>query len=42
MVANLTETKDCQGHWIKASVRKDGTYTVVNSRNGYSKTYQAK
>ena len=42
MIANLTETEDCQGHWIKASVRKDGAYTVVNSRNGYSKTYQAK
>ena len=42
MIANLTETENCQGHWIKASVRKDGTYTVVNSRNGYSKTYQAK
>ena len=42
MIANFGETEDCQGHWIKASVRKDGTYTVVNSRNGYSKTYQAR
>ena len=42
MIANLTETENCQGHWIKASVRKDGAYTVVNSRNGHSKTYQAK
>ena len=42
MVANFGETKDCQGHWIKASVSKDGSYTVVNSRNGHSKTYQTK
>lgn len=42
MIANLGETEGCQGHWIKASVRKDGTYTIVNSRNGHSKTYKAR
>ena len=39
LIANLTETEDCEGHWIKISVRTDGTYTVTNSRNGFSKTY---
>jgi hypothetical protein len=28
-----------QAKWIKVSARRDGTFTVVNSRNGYSKTY---
>jgi beta-lactamase superfamily II metal-dependent hydrolase len=26
-------------HWIKISARSDGTFTVTNSRNGYSRTY---
>jgi hypothetical protein len=27
-------------HWIKVSARQDGTFTVTNSRNGFSKTYR--
>ncbi|MDA1314940.1 MAG: MBL fold metallo-hydrolase [Acidobacteria bacterium] len=42
MVANFGETDDCQGHWIGATVGKDGGYTVVNSRNGFAKTYKAR
>ena len=41
-VANFGETDDCQGHWIGATVREDGSYTIVNSRNGYAKTYKAR
>jgi beta-lactamase superfamily II metal-dependent hydrolase len=41
-VANFGETDDCQGHWIGAAVRKDGNYTIVNSRNAYTKTYKAR
>jgi hypothetical protein len=26
-------------YWIKTSVQPDGTFTVTNSRNGFSKTY---
>jgi competence protein ComEC len=26
-------------HWIKVSARTDGTFTVTNTRNGFSKTY---
>jgi competence protein ComEC len=42
MIANLADTAECQGHWIKASVGRDGKYTVMNSRNGFSKTYTAR
>jgi competence protein ComEC len=27
-------------HWIKVSARQDGTFTVTNARNGFSKTYK--
>jgi len=26
-------------HYIRISVQEDGTFTVTNSRNGFSKTY---
>jgi competence protein ComEC len=28
-------------YWIKVSAQQDGTFTVTNSRNGFSKTYRA-
>ena len=42
MIANLDETAECNGHWIRASVSQDGTFTVTNSRNGFSRTYTAR
>jgi quinol monooxygenase YgiN/beta-lactamase superfamily II metal-dependent hydrolase len=42
MIANLEETADCQGHFIRASVAQNGTFTVTNSRNGFTKTYVAR
>ena len=27
-------------YWIKVSAQADGTFTVTNARNGFSKTYQ--
>jgi competence protein ComEC len=27
-------------YWIKVSAQQDGTFTVTNSRNGFSKTYK--
>ena len=27
-------------HWIKIAAREDGSFTVINSRNGFSKTYR--
>jgi beta-lactamase superfamily II metal-dependent hydrolase len=32
---------DGPAHWIKVSAQTDGTFTVTNSRNGFSKTYRA-
>lgn len=29
-------------HYLKVSARNDGSFTVTNSRNGYSKTYNAR
>jgi hypothetical protein len=37
-IANLEE--DCDGHWLKLSARKDGSFRVTNGRNGYEKTYK--
>jgi len=42
LTANLVATDSCEGHWIKASIHPDGSYTITNSRNGFSKTYQPK
>jgi competence protein ComEC len=42
MIANLEETADCKGKWIKSSVAPDGKFTVTNGRNGFSKTYTAR
>ena len=41
MIVNVEDTAECQGHWIKASVTRDGTFTVTNGRNGFAKTYVA-
>jgi beta-lactamase superfamily II metal-dependent hydrolase len=32
---------DGQAYWIKVSAQSDGSFTVTNSRNGFSKTYRA-
>ena len=40
MIANLATTEEeTKGNWIKASISKDGKFTVTNSRNDFSKTY---
>ncbi len=39
MIANLDDSAECKGNVIKASISRDGRYTVTNGRNGYSKTY---
>jgi len=41
MIANLEEGPQDQGYWIHASVSRDGTLTITNARNGFSKTYKA-
>jgi competence protein ComEC len=42
LTANLGDTDGCAGAWIRARVDLAGTYTLTNSRNGYSKTYRIK
>jgi beta-lactamase superfamily II metal-dependent hydrolase len=32
----------CEAKWIKLSARPDGSFTVTNSRNGFSRTYPAR
>jgi len=39
-IANLEEK--CEGKLIKVSAQRDGTFTVTNTRNNYSKTYKPK
>src|SRR5258708_14267756 len=40
MISNLSPTQDeTKGNWIKASISRDGKFTVTNSRNDFSKTY---
>ena len=42
MIANLEEGERDQGLGIKASASKDGSFTVTNARNNFSKTYKAR
>ena len=42
MIANVEETKDCKGNWIKASIAGDDKVTVTDGRNGFSKSYTAR
>jgi competence protein ComEC len=37
-LANL-KAQDCEGNWIKISARRDGTFTVTNRRNDFTKQY---
>lgn len=40
-VANMSEVHD-QAHFIKLSAEADGSFTVTNSRNGFTKRYPAR
>jgi beta-lactamase superfamily II metal-dependent hydrolase len=40
-IANLDGSAGHIGHYIKFSARPDGSFTVTNSRNGFSKNYPA-
>ena len=42
LTANVGATETCAGAWIRARVDAGGTYTLTNSRNGFSKTYLVK
>jgi hypothetical protein len=38
-IANMQQ-QDCQGFAIKVSARRDGSFTITNLRNDFSKTYK--
>jgi beta-lactamase superfamily II metal-dependent hydrolase len=42
MIANTEETAQCQGHGLSVTVEKNGSFTLVNSRTNFKKTYMAK
>jgi competence protein ComEC len=42
MIANMEPTAECKGHWLKVTVKPNGEFTVMNSRNNFSKTYQSR
>jgi competence protein ComEC len=42
LTANLEETAECKGNWIKASVSRDGGFTITNGRTNFSKSYTAR
>ncbi|MDH3418078.1 MAG: MBL fold metallo-hydrolase [Gammaproteobacteria bacterium] len=41
LIANLDDAPGHVGHYIKFSARPDGSFTVMNSRNGFTKNYPA-
>jgi len=38
-IANLDEDHPGPAHWIKATAQADGSFTLINTRNGFSKSY---
>ena len=43
LTANLTDTDDCDGYWVKAVIAPDGrSYSVSNGRTGESRSYFSK
>ena len=42
MIANLEDGDADQGLGIKISAARDGSFTVTNARNNFSKTYKAR
>ena len=41
-IANLAGGEADEGHWIKASISRDGSFTITNGRNGHSESYKAR
>jgi competence protein ComEC len=40
LIANVDEP--CEGKYLKLSAEPDGSFTIYNSRNKYTKTYSAR
>lgn len=41
-IANLEPTAECKGDWLKASISKNGKFTLTNERTGFRKSYTAR
>ncbi len=42
MTANPEATNECKGNWLKASIERNGKFTLTNGRNNFSKTYSSR
>ena len=42
MIANMEASTECKGNWLRVDVLPNGSYTVTNGRNNFSKTYKAR
>jgi competence protein ComEC len=42
LTVNFEETADCKGLGLKATISKDGKFTITNSRNNFQKSYMAR
>ena len=40
MIANLEASADCKGHAIVVDARADGSFSVTNTRNGFTRAYR--
>jgi hypothetical protein len=41
-IANPESSAEHKGYWLKASIAKDGKFTLTNERTGFSKAYSAR
>ena len=39
-IANPEKGGACQGHWLELTANADGSFTIANSRNGFTKAYR--
>jgi competence protein ComEC len=42
MIANPAGGAEDKGHWIKASISSNGTFTITNARNNFTRTYKVR
>jgi hypothetical protein len=42
MIANMEQSPDCKGHWIRVDARASGEFVVTNGRNQVSRTYRGR
>ncbi len=42
LIANPEPTDQCKGNWIKATIEKNGKFTLTNGRNGFKKSYTSR